>query len=240
MKRTLILAALVGAVAASQAAVVFDSTVTSGVTFSGAGLAATKMGGAILMPQSGMKLTSITFNPVFRTTQAYSSLRISFSIWGGIGSGIGAADPVFTNLVGVYNVDLGSYTSAANTFLSVPVNVSSANIVLPGNVLGLQVSVLGGIGGSAPAVSANLTHAISHTTPFFGTSLFGTNPGGFMRNVNQNSNLAVSFLNNDVRAFGGLVNQSLMTKVEAVPEPGTMAALGLGVAAMLRRRKAAK
>lgn len=266
MKRLLFGATFILASSLSMAqTLLYDNSNLPGITVSTSSAATSNnrmMGGAVFLGSSAgqYSLSEITFSPVFRIVQNYTNVQVQFSLWGGPGVGLTsgvATDAAFANRLATITADLGPLNvTTANSIFDVPIDISSLGIVTPTDFLGVQVTYLTSTA-AAPTLTSttNVSNAImlgdtatnTFVAPAVGENIFA-NPGGWFRSASGNFDPNTSFTLGDSRVFQSAPgvaiagDQSLAMQVRGtlVPEPASMIAVGVGAAALLRRRKQAK
>lgn len=237
MKRALVISALAAVVGAQAQTTIFDNvtpptvgyTTTSssprfmlgdsfGVLSSGgAGWALTGFRAAFFVFSSA---TPTTFTNVTGTWRFYNDVSTSTT----------ATDPAFNNLAGTVTLNLGTVTqtTANQVFVLNNVDITSLGITLTDGIKGMDVAFqVGGVGTEA------ITMAMRDVAPAVGTT--PTPANGFWRDNDNNGVINVG----DARTLGTgtNLNPGLVLTANAVPEPASMAALGLGALALIRRRR---
>lgn len=247
------IASLIGlgviATAANAQIIVLDNTVTSGGTSNFAGLGF-RNGGAATDPSAaantttrmiatrvtpvagnqGLAVTAVSFAVANLNTAATNArMRIRYYADNNGAPGTYLTGSSFANSTFATGITLFSYTLGANTLL-LPTPSFWVGIVFDNN------------SGTATATSAELDNlgVGLYNAPTVGTLGVTSASSGWRSTGPTNglfSNIAGSAIDFGNNAAGSPVNWGL--RVTVVPEPGTMAALGLGALALLRRRKKA-
>ncbi len=239
MKRTLILAALVGAVAASHAQVVIYNNVVNfagsgfanGGTATVAGLETTRLVADdinLAIPGGSVTINAFRFSTAnFNTAAVNARARVRFYANDGTTSTLGTYINGFTFAL--------AGTSAIQPGVTVWTVSPVSGLTLPKRFwAGITFDDGGGLSATTAAQLNNLGQGI-YNPPTIGTS----NPGAAFQSTAATAGLT-SGIGGTYFNLGSTPSNFGWQFESTVPEPGTMAALGLGVAAMLRRRKAAK
>lgn len=211
-------AACLSSVAQAQTIVLYDNTSSP----TNAGFSSTNLsrvyGDVVNLSQTGVldRLTLSLFNSSSSNTGSILAGTFSVNIYNAAGytGGAASAQPLLGSFSG--NVNFGTGL-AAGFFTTVQfTGLASQNINLTSSILITQsFSQTSGTSVRYGVVSANPPSVGSSANTFYQGGP-GVTEGLFT---------------------SGTTPVNLIYRVEAVPEPATMTALGLGVAAMLRRRK---
>lgn len=251
MKKFVTLFALTVVASAAQATLVFDNVSNfrngvAGATGTSTGSTPnTFMGGAYNLLSGTTNITGFDLFPVNLSGTNFTGLKINVFVWGTVNTGtVSASAPAFSNLLGSYTATTtGTYTTGFYfPFESSPATTSSGftlgtPLALNGaTTIGMTFNYQGTTDGVTYSNVNSLTSLITTgTPPTVGSNVFN----GYYRNANSESN---GNFTSALRTLG-LTDQSIATRVYGtvapVPEPASMVALGLGAAAMLRRRKKA-
>jgi hypothetical protein len=161
--------------------------------------------------------------------QTLNNVQGHFRFYNTVSSSTVQTDPAFLNQAGAFTVNFGTInqTTGAQAFIYNNINISTFNIGLTDGIKGLDVRfTIDGVATEA------VTLALRDVVPAVGTT--GTPANGFWRDNNNNGIIEVS----DARTLGLTnVNPALSLTANPVPEPATLAALGIGAAALIRRRR---
>lgn len=245
-------------VVSANASLVFDSLTqsTSFLTTSGTPRHMMAMAFSLGNVSSGPgTINGLDFEYASITAQAYNNIQFDISFWDTASNATTGATAAFTNRVASYSFTTGAVTRAANTVYTIQ---SATPGVTPGvtlpttfnfsgiSNLGVQILVRGDIGNGL-VNSDNLTFGVVSATtgPAVGSFTAGTaGTNGFYRNASQTTptNADTSLLGSDFRQFTGGTNNGLGIRLysQPVPEPASMAILGIGALAVLRRRRSSK
>ncbi len=241
----LILAAL-GATASAQSVVTFDS-ITSAPSFSIATSDRQLMGQAFNFGNASgpQTLTGMDVLVASASTASvnYANIEVQVTFFDRYDPA--ATGAVFSNPLDTRVFTTGPLTTAPSTIYTLSLPFSGAPITFSGTTnKGVQILFRGNTGSGFVATN-DLTTAVrgGASTPAYavGSSALGPGPNfGYFRNVSNptpNSS-ATSLLATDARSIGANSGLAIrMSTVGVVPEPATLAALGLGAAALLRRRR---
>lgn len=241
MNRTKILAVLgVFAVgAASQAVVVYDSvfldtaqTTFKALTDTGSTPRHFKADTITLAAKPSWathwRIDSISFWVINWGTAAFTgNLKADLTLWGNSTDATTGAANVFSNSLVTGVVNFGSVNINPSTGTLFTVNVTGVNVSTVTN-LGFQVRTL-----ANDQVDQNLSPGLTHNSP----NPVGSSSKGWYRDADNNGVITGS----DWRNFATSTddNLGLIVNATAVPEPASMAVLGIGALALLRRRKKA-
>ena len=260
MKKLALLALLVGAAVGAQAqsSLVFDSM--TGTTFTFTGSTPRNMTGGVFnfgatAGTGPVALTGMDFSFAnFTTAATYSTVRFDVTFFNAANPAATGTTPVFSTPVASTFFTLSNFAAAANnryTFQntvpgSAPGVTFGAPITLTNlNNVGVQILVRTETTAGAGLVSnPNLSIALSSVTPpVIGSSSLN----GFLRNASQPNptDSSTSLLGSDLRSLNDATGTAVpnvgvamrLYTAAPVPEPATMAVLGLGAAALLRRRR---
>jgi hypothetical protein len=251
MKKLVTLFALSVAASAAHATLVFDNASNfrnsvAGATGTSTGSTPnTFMGGAYNLLSGTTSITGFDLFPVNLSGTNFTALKINLFVWGTVNTGtVSASAPAFSNLLGSYTAtSTGAYTTGfyfpfqGNPALSTSGFTLGTPLALNGATsIGLTFNYQGTTDGVTFSNVNSLTSLISTGTPAtVGSNVFN----GYYRNANSETN---GNFTSTLRTLG-LTDQSVAVRVYGntapVPEPASMVALGLGTAAMLRRRKKA-
>lgn len=237
MKKTLLMGALAMAAVASQAQTIIYDTITgnTGVTTTG-GLPRNRMADGFNALTAGAGQTwridkiELALYVAAAGTYANSTARILVhNDWDAT-----ATHPTsdFSNTASNVNWGLGTITTTGVAAFIYTFDYAANNLsfnLVDGQSMGLEVEWL--VGGVANQSLALGLRDVDPNSVLAGTS--STNL--FYRDTDSNG----SMTSLDRRTITGWTNSNAMIRLTAtaVPEPATMAVLGLGVAALIRRRK---
>lgn len=230
MKKTLIVAAITVFAASSQAAIIYDTiTGNTGVTTTGG------------VPRNRMADSFST--SAAPTGQQWRIDKIEVALWVGAAAtytnttgqvrihndwnGAAATGSVFSNLVSDVTWNTGTFTTTGVAAFIFTFDYAAANLSFIGDGTDMGIEVQWKVGG---VKDDRLATGLRDVAP-----LVGSSSNLFYRDANNNEIIEQS----DGRTITGWTNANAMVRItgEAVPEPGTMAALGLGIAAIAARRR---
>lgn len=238
MKKLLVVLSLAAVGAASHAAVIYD-TFTPAVAYSFyTGPGNTLSGDNFNLPSAGAgmhwRITQIRGAAFASAAGTYSSRVLNISFWNGVGASANATDPAFSNQAGTsVNAAFGGTFNATAAGSGFTYSVSGLSIdlantpVVPANGYGIRL----GWSSSGPGT---LSSGYKDTASSVAGSAWSN---GFFIDTNASGVLQ----NNEFVNFSNWTNGNLAVEITAiaVPEPATLAILGVGALAMLRRRKKA-
>lgn len=201
------------------------------------------MGDGYNLAPGTTSITGFDLYPVNVTGVNYTGLQITIYVWGSVNTSgtVNATTPAFGNLLATYTLTAaGAFNSGFYfPFESVPGVTPGVTLAtplsIPSTQIGLTFNYQGTTDGVNYASANNLTSIISSNQPTVGSEVFA----GYYRNAASENN---GNFTSSLRALGGLgTYQSLAVRVYTVPEPTTVAILGLGAAGffILRRRNQA-
>lgn len=241
--KTLLVASMVAMVAASHAVIIYDTIAPQGPTG-----ASTFTGGlprnfiaddfSTIAAPSGFewRVRKIDFQPVFAVVRTYTNVQARvrvFNTWAA------STTNVFSNQISDVTWNFGNFTNTGTGAVSVN---ASLDYFLSGNSFNFTGNLNKGIsiqmlenGVATNDITVGITNIAGPTTQ--PSSVIGTGTNGWYRDADSNG----LFSDADRRTFTGTwSSEALRIDATAVPEPGTMAAIGLGVAALIRRRRSKK
>lgn len=230
MKKFFILACFACA-GASQAVIVFDSvgsSTTSSLITSGSsprtsyGFNVNTTGGGLL---AGL-------NVGFAVTTGITAVDIRVSFWATTNWAATGTNPALSGLIGRATLGITGLPGTSGGFTTGLADVSGAGIVLPNGNVGVSFEFF--TSGTTTFIPANGATIIFQS----GAPLVGTQVDGFIRDGATTGTPSGVYNGQDWRNFGAPNNHAVaMMQLDVVPEPATMAALGLGTLALLRRRR---
>ena len=261
MKRTaltILALASIGATVQAQSLTTFDSITGTTLGFGPATANRQLMGEAFNLGNAtgAQAVTGLDLILYSAVAANYTDIQLQITFFNTYNPTATGTTPAFTNPIATIDVDLGAanlgvglFPLTSDTPLTAAPNdpgiqFSGAPIIFSGTAnKGIQFLFRGNTGSGLVATN-NLTTAVRGGTGesafAVGTSANGTAPATlYFRNASNAAptTSATSLLNTDGRTIGD--NSALAIRIYStpVPEPATMAALGLGAAALLRRRR---
>jgi hypothetical protein len=167
--------------------------------------------------------------------QTFTNVVATYRFYNGTSSSTTATDPAFLNLVGTVAINLGTVTqtTANQAFFYNPVNISAANINFTDGEKAMDVAFT-----TNSTATDQIVMAMRDVAPVVGsTGTAGGGAAGFWRDADNNSVINIS----DARTLTATnLNPVLALTANPVPEPASMAVLGIGALALIRRRRSRK
>jgi len=261
MKKALLLIAALGVVSAANADVLlFDNVSNYMNAVAGAGASTTSstpntfMGDAYNLNLTGGSTTITGFDlfPANLAGTTFTNLKLTVYVWGTVNTTgtVNSTTPAFSNLLSTVTAATGTGSYPNGSFFpfdtgepgTAPGLTLSTPITLTGSQIGLTFNYQGSTDNGVTYNSVNgLTSLITTgTAPTVGSNVFN----GYYRNAGTPTETNGNFTSS-LRSLGGTpvpTNQSIGVRVfgnTTVPEPATLAALGMGALALIRRRKKA-
>lgn len=247
MKRLTLLAALAIVGVAQADTLLFDNVSNYRNGVSGAGGSSTGstpntfMGGAYDLITGADSITGFDLFPVNLSGTNFTGLKIDIFVWGTVNTSgtVNATTPAFSNLLGSYTATTtGTYDSG----FYFPFETGDPGAT-PGFTLGsaltissTQIGMTFNYQGTTDGVTYNSINSLTSLVTYGTAASVGSNVfDGYYRNANSETD---GNFTSSLRSFGQ-TNQSVGVRVfgTAVPEPATMAVLGLGALALIRRRR---
>jgi WD40 repeat protein len=243
MKKSILMGLLVAAAAGAQAqTVIYDSLFTDAtqatlktVTDTGASPRFSKADAVSFANygpgQNAWAIREIGFTMInWATTTFTGNAKAQIRVWNLASDANSGTTDTMSGLVFDQTVDFGSVTMNPSTFLIATLSFAPDSFILNqpnGNLYGFGIRLL------ADDVENNNFSAGLTTGP---APYVGGSTDGWYRDVANDG----IFQGTDKRIFTGNPSQlALSIKANPVPEPASMAVLGIGAAALLRRRKKA-
>jgi hypothetical protein len=233
------------ATVSSQAQTAFNNVPTSGFSaFSTSSTSNYFMGDGYNLAAGTTKITGFDVYPVNTSGINFTGLKINIYVWGSVNTSgtVNAGTPAFGNLLATYSLtSVGAFNSgfyfpfeSATPGLTPGITLATP-LTVPSTQIGLTFNYQGTTDGVNYGNYNNLTSIISSNAPTTGSEVFA----GYYRNANNPPESDGNFISS-LRSLGGLGNfQSLAVRIYTVPEPTTLALVGLGVGGLMffRRRK---
>ena len=202
------------------------------------------MGDGYNLAAGTTSITGFDLYPVNVSGTSFTGLKLNIFVWGTVNTSgtVNSATPAFGNLLASY-----SFTATGNFATGFYFPFESATpgvtpgvllptaLAVPSTQIGVSFNYQGTTDGINYSSFQNLTSIISSNAPTTGSEVFN----GYYRNAGTPTETDGNFTSS-LRALGGLGNfQSLALRIYTVPEPTSVALVGLGAAALVifRRRK---
>lgn len=241
-KKILVASMLLVVASASQAQSIYNSILpqgpTGGPTFTG-GLPRNFVADdfSTVAPPTGQfyRVNAIGFQPILVADRSYTNVTARVRVYSSYAP---SATMVFTGLVSDVTWNFGNLNSTITgaEFFNASLDYAANNVrfnLATGQNMGVSILLLEN-GVATNDLTVGITNIAGPTTP--PASMIGTSTNGWFRDANNDGLISDS----DGRIFtGSWSSMALDVQAEAVPEPGTLAALSLGALALLRRRKKA-
>lgn len=178
---------------------------------------------------SAWKVDSIAFKVInWNSVTTSVPLTVTVSVYGSSTDATTGSTAVFSNLINSTTFNFGNVSMNASGVVTCTVSYSGSLILgkANGNKYGIVITPY-----SNGAIDNNISAGVTKPT---GALTAGSSSNGWYMDADSNG----TFTGSDYRYFSSGVSQlGIMIKATAVPEPTSIALLGLGALGLIRRRR---